>query len=178
MEVYMLERTGLVKFSGKDVTIVGSDIAVGQQAPEFHAQNNTWEMLPMLAATENKVRIISAVLSMETSVCDRETRRFNEEAASLSQDIAIIVVSTDLPFTLKRWCGSAGIDQVMVVSDHHDVEFGTQYGCLLKEPRILRRAVFVLDRKGKVVYSAYMPVLSDEPDYETVLASARNALNS
>jgi thiol peroxidase len=174
----VIERSGLVKFSGKEVTVIGNDIVVGQQAPEFHAHSLTWEVLPVLATTKNKVRIISAVLSLETSVCDRETRRFNEEAAKLSQDIAIIVVSTDLPFTQKRWCGAAGIDQVIVVSDHHDVEFGTNYGCLLKEPRILRRAVFVVDRQDKVVYAAYMPVLGEEPDYETVLASARNALQN
>ncbi|HMN58717.1 MAG TPA: thiol peroxidase [Anaerolinea sp.] len=172
----MLERTGLVKFGGKDVTVVGDDVKVGQQAPEFHAHSLTWEWQPMLETTKGKVRIISAVLSLETSVCDRETRRFNEEAASLSQDIAIIVVSADLPYTQKRWCGGAGIDQVMVVSDHREMEFGVKYGCLLKEPRILRRAVFVVDRSDKVVYAAYMAALGDEPDYETVLASARNAL--
>ncbi len=172
----MVERSGLVKFSGKNVTVVGSDMTIGKQAPEFHAQSLTWETIPVLESTKNKVRIISAVLSLETSVCDRETRRFNEEAAKLSQDIAIIVISTDLPFTQKRWCGGAGIDQVIVVSDHHDVEFGEKYGCLLKEPRLLRRAVFVVDRNDQVVYSAYMPVLGEEPDYETVLASARNAL--
>jgi len=174
----MLERTGLVKFGGKDVTVIGDDIKVGQQAPEFHAHSLTWEWQPMLETTQGKVRIISAVLSLETSVCDRETRRFNEEASSMSQDIAIIVVSTDLPYTQKRWCGGAGIDQVMVVSDHREVEFGEKYGCLLKEPRILRRAVFVVDRSDKVVYAAYMHALGDEPDYETVLASARNALKS
>lgn len=174
----MLERTGLVKFGGKDVTVIGDDVKVGQQAPEFHAHSLTWEWQPMLETTKGKVRIISAVLSLETSVCDRETRRFNEEAASLSQDIAIIVVSTDLPYTQKRWCGGAGIDQVVVVSDHREVEFGARYGCLLKEPRILRRAVFVVDRSDKVVYAAYMAALGDEPDYETVLASARNALKS
>ncbi len=171
-----MERAGLIQFAGKDAPILGSDVEVGQTAPEFTAHTLTWETLPMLAATSRKVRIIAAVPSLDTSVCDRETRRFNQEAANLSQDIAIIVISTDLPMTQKRWCGAAGIDQVQVVSDHLNVEFGLKYGCLMKDQRILRRAVFVIDRADKVVYAAYMPALGIEPDYEAVLAAAQAAL--
>jgi thiol peroxidase len=131
-----------------------------------------------LADTAGKVRIIAAVPSLETDVCDRETRRFNQEAAALGADIVILVISTDLPFTQKRWCGAAGVDQVIVLSDHMTADFGIKYGCLIKEARILRRAVFVVDRQGKITYAAYMPALGQEPDYAAVLAAARAALDA
>ncbi len=172
----MMERKGLIQFGGRDVTVVGEDIQVGQQAPEFTATTQTWERIPVLAHTEGKVRIIAAVPSLDTSVCDRETRRFNEAAAALGEDIVIVTISADLPFAQKRWCGAAGVDKVLVVSDHMEMEFGRKYGCLIKEVRLLRRAVFVVDRQGKVVYADYMPALGDEPDYEAVLAAARQAL--
>jgi thiol peroxidase len=129
-----------------------------------------------VADTAGKVRIIAAVPSLETDTCDRETRRFNQEASALGRDIVIEVVSTDLPYTQKRWCGAAAIEQVMVLSDHMTAEFGEKYGCLIKERRILRRAVFVVDRQDIVVYAAYMPALGVEPNYEEVLAAARAAL--
>ena len=172
----MKERTGLIKFGGKDATIVGEDLSVGDFAPEFQAQTADWSVVEMLAATSGKVRIIAAVPSLDTSVCDRETRRFNVEAAALGADVAIIVISTDLPFAQKRWCGAAGVEQVSVVSDHLNTEFGKAYGCLIKEVRLLRRAVFVVDKAGKIVYAAYMPTLGDEPDYNAVLQAAQSAL--
>lgn len=172
------ERKGLLQLAGQDATIVGADIQIGDEAPEFTAQTQDWQSIPVLASTKGKVRIIAAVPSLETTTCDRETRRFNQEAAALSEDIVVIVISTDLPYTQKRWCGAAGIDRVLVVSDHMDAEFGQKYGCLIKERRILRRAVFVMDRNNKVVYADYMPVLGQEPDYEAVLQAARNALAS
>lgn len=170
------ERFGLIKLGDKDATVVGDDIRAGQAAPEFTVQTLDWNTFHGLGDTQGKVRIIAAVPSLETSVCDRETRRFNEEAARLGKDIAVLVLSTDLPYTQKRWCGAAGIDQVTVLSDHMDADFGIRYGCLIKERRTLRRAVFVVDRAGKVTYAAYMPVLGDEPNYEEVLAAARAAL--
>jgi thiol peroxidase len=172
----MIERMGIMQHGGQDVTIVGEDIQVGQLAPDFTSQAFDWSLIQPLDATRGKVRILAPLPSLDTSTCDRETRRFNQEAANLDKDIVIIVISTDLPPTQKRWCGAAGIDQVMVVSDHMNVEFGTKYGCLMKERRWLRRAVFVIDRDGYVTYAAYMPVLGQEPDYDAVLAAARTAL--
>lgn len=172
----MLERKGLIQFGGKDATVIGDDLKVGQQAPSFKAHFQDWSFLDLLKLTRGKVRIIAAVPSLDTDVCDRETRRFNEEAAGLSKDISIIVISTDLPFAQKRWCGAAGISQVMVVSDHLKTSFGKKYGCLLKDHRILRRAMFVIDRKYKVVYVDYMKSLGNEPDYKAVLDAARKAL--
>lgn len=169
-----VERKGVFQLSGKDATIIGEDIQVGQKAPEFTAHNQSWEHVDMLAATEGKVRIIAAVPSLQTSVCDRETRRFNQEAAALGDEIAIITISVDIPIAQANWCGAAGIDKVLVVSDHYDVQFGEKYGCLIKERRQLRRAVFVVDQDGTVQYVDYMPTLGDEPDYDEVIAAAKN----
>ncbi|MFZ5821872.1 MAG: thiol peroxidase [Chloroflexota bacterium] len=171
-----IERTGLIQLAGRDATIVGDDIQVGQVAPDFSAHALDWSVVRGLADTQGKVRIIAAVPSLDTEVCDRETRRFNQEAAGLSKDIIIQVISADLPYAQKRWCGAAGVDQVMVLSDHQSAEFGEKYGCLIKERRILRRAVFVVDRQGIVAYAAYMPALGVEPDYSQVLEAAKAAL--
>ncbi len=170
------ERFGIVKFRGQAVTVLGPDLKPGDVAPEFSVQTLDWSLFNGLANTPGKVRIIAAIPSLETDVCDRETRRFNQEAAALSKDIAILVISTDLPYTQKRWCGAAGVDQVTILSDHMDADFGAKYGCLIKEVRVLRRATFVVDRAGKITYAAYMPALGEEPDYAEVLAAARAAL--
>jgi thiol peroxidase len=170
------ERFGLIKFAGNDVTVIGEDLNVGEKAPEFTVVKNDWSVVKGLKDSKRKVRIISAVLSLETGVCDRETRRFNEEASKLGKNIAILVISADLPFTQKRWCGAAGVDQVTTYSDSLKADFGKKYGCLIKESRVLRRAVFVVDKKRIVRYAAYMPALGDEPNYEEVLAAARDAL--
>ena len=172
------ERFGLIKVGGKDATVIGDDIQVGQTAPDFSAHANDWSVVRGLADTAGKVRIIAAVPSLDTDVCDRETRRFNQEAAALGADIVIEVISTDLPYAQKRWCGAAGVDQVKTLSDHYTAEFGEKYGCLVKERRTLRRAVFVVGRNDKVVYADYMPVLGNEPNYEEVLAAAKNALTA
>ena len=170
------ERFGLIKVGGKDATVVGDDLTVGKPAPEFTAQGLDWSVVHGLADTKGKVRVIAAVPSLDTEVCDRETRRFNLEAAALDKDIVIQVVSTDLPYTQKRWCGAAGVDQVMVLSDHMSADFGEKYGVLIKERRILRRAVFVIGRDDKLAYVAYMPALGTEPNYEEVLEAAKKAL--
>lgn len=171
-----LERFGLVKFKGKDVTILGADLKPGEIAPEFLVQSRDWSPFQGLADTQGKVRIISAVVSLDTDVCDRETRRFNQEAAALGKDVAILVISNDLPYAQNRWCGASGVDQVTVLSDHMTADFGLKYGVLIKEVRVLRRAVFVVDRTGHLTYVAYMPALGDEPNYAEVLEAARMAL--
>ena len=171
-----IERFGLIKVRGQDVTILGEDLKTGDAAPEFTVQSLDWSTFDGLARTAGKVRIIAAVPSLDTDVCDRETRRFNEEAVALGSEITILVISTDLPYAQKRWCGAAGVEQVIVLSDHMAADFGLKYGCLIKETRVLRRAVFVVDRKGKIVYLAYMPALGVEPEYAEVLAAARAAL--
>ncbi len=144
------ERFGLIKVGGKDATVIGDDVKVGQTAPEFTAHALDWSLVRGLADTKGKVRIIASVPSLDTDVCDRETRRFNTEAAALGKDIVIQTISTDLPYAQKRWCGAAGVEQVMVLSDHQNAEFGEKYGVLIKERRILRRAVFVIGRDDKI----------------------------
>ncbi len=177
-----LERFGLIEVGGKPATVLGADVAVGQPAPHFRAQVgfwkglDTWSEIDPLEATQGLVRVVAAVPSLDTQTCDLETRRFNTEAAALGDAIRIITISTDLPVAQKRWCGAAGIDKVVVVSDHVATEFGLSYGTLIKERRWLRRSVFVIDADGVVRYAAYMPKLGDQPDYDAVLAAARQLL--
>ena len=171
-----VERFGIVRFNNQDVTVVGKDLKKGDRAPEFTAIATDWSSVRALESTRGKVRIIGSLLSLNTSVCDEETKRFNQEAAGLSEDIAILMVSMDLPWTQKNWCGSTGVDRVITLSDHRDVDFGGKYGVLLKEPRILRRAIFVVDRDDRIVYADYMKVLGDQPDYTAVREAARRAL--
>lgn len=171
-----LERRGLISFDGEDQTIVGPDIVPGQTAPDFVAIAQDWNERNPLQETTGKIRILAAVPSLDTSVCDRETKRFNEEAVALGEDVNIFVISMDLPFAQKRWCGANGVDRVDTLSDHLMADFGSKYGTLIKEKRILRRAVFVVDRDDKVVYAEYLPVLGEEPDYDAVLTAAREAL--
>ncbi len=176
------ERVGLIELGGKPATVVGEDVKVGQEAPRFRAQvgswpeTDTWAEIDPLEATQGKVRILAAMPSLSTNVCDMETRRFNQEAASLGGDIYIIGVTTDLPTAQRSWCGAAGVERVMTVSDHMTTEFGVKYGVLLKERRWFRRAVFVVGKDDRVKYAAYMPALGVEPDYATVLAAAKQAL--
>jgi thiol peroxidase len=173
-----IERKGLMSFRGQEVTILGKDVKVGEQAPEFTAQRVDWSWMPALESTSGKVRIIGSLPSLSTAVCDRETNKFNFEATALSEEIEILMVSMDLPFTLSQWCAAAGVERVVTLSDHKNADFGRKYGVLLKEPRIFRRAVFVVDTSDKLVYVEYLPVLGEEPDYEAVLDAARRALNS
>lgn len=170
------KRKGLLQVGGKDATIIGDDIKMGQKAPDFVAFKTDWTPFKALKETNGKVRILAAVPSLDTDVCDREARRFNQEAAALGPDVAILVISTDLPYAQKRWCGAAGVEQVQTLSDSHKADFGRKYACLIEERRILRRAVFVVDRKGIVTYVDYMPALGNEPKYAEVLAAARKAL--
>ncbi len=170
------ERFGIIKFAGKEQTVVGADLQVGQKAPEFTVQKNDWSLAKALKETRGKVRILAAVPSLDTPVCDRETRRFNEEAGKLGKEVAVLTISMDLPVAQKRWCGAAGVDQVQTLSDVVKADFGKKYGTLMKEVRLLRRSVFVVDKKGIIVYAAYMPANGDEPHYDEVLAAARQAL--
>jgi thiol peroxidase len=172
----VLKRKGLIKYAGQEQTVLGPDIQVGQKAPNFIIQKNDWSISKGLSETKRKVRIILSVPSLDTAVCDRETRRFNEEASKLGDGVAVLVVSMDLPAAQKRWCGAAGVERVMTVSDANRADFGKKYGTLMKEVRLLRRAVFVVNKKGIVTYAAYMAANGDEPNYEEVLEAARKAL--
>lgn len=171
-----IERQGLLKFRGQDVTIIGEDIRIGVEAPDFTVMTKDWSWVKALESQKGKVRIVGSLPSLSTDVCDRETRHFNQAASSLSSDIAILMVSMDLPFTLNQWCAAADIERVITLSDHFKAEFGVKYGVLVKELRIFRRAIFVIDRDGITVYREYLPALGEEPDYGKVLEAAKNAL--
>lgn len=171
-----IERVGAIELAGKPATVVGAEVSAGMSAPSFTATASDWSSVDVLAASHGKVRILAAVPSLDTPTCDRETRRFNEEASRLDPDIVVYTISTDFPFRQKAWCGVAGVDRVITVSDVLTADFGTKYGLLIKERRYLRRAVFVVDKSGTITYAAYMPKLGDEPNYPEVLEAARAAL--
>lgn len=170
------ERNDFFKLGEKFATILGDDVKVGQIAPEFTSMLPGWKTINPLQYSKGKVIILCAVPSIDTETCDIETRRFNEEASNLSDDIIIYVVSTDFPFAQKRWCAAAGVDRVKLVSDVLEAEFGLKYGLLIKERRYFRRAVFIVDREGKLTYVNYIPILGQEPNYAEVLEEAKKAL--
>src|SRR5678815_1586324 len=148
-------RNDFFKLGDNFATIFGDDVKVGDMAPEFTSMLPGWRPINPLQESQGKVIILCAVPSIDTETCDIETRRFNEEASKLSSDIVIYTVSTDFPFAQKRWCGAAGVDRVKLVSDVINAEFGEKYGLLIKERRYFRRAVFIVDRMGKLTYVAY-----------------------
>jgi thioredoxin-dependent peroxiredoxin len=166
---------GLISFRGQDEPVVGFEMIPGTKAPDFLAVAKDWSEVYPLASTRGQVRILTAVPSLDTSVCDRETRRFNDEAAGVGGGVTIFVMSMDLPYAQARWCGAAGVDRVVTLSDHVYAEFGVKYACLIQSKRLLRRAVFVVDRTDIIRYAAYMPTMAEEPDYPAVLDAARRA---
>ena len=151
----MKEHTGRVTIHGNPLTLIGDLPEPGKKAPAFEVLNNDLEPVSSDKAMAGKVCVIATVPSLDTPVCDVETRRFNTEAAGLGADVAIFTISMDLPFAQKRWCGAAGIDRVTTLSDHRDAAFGKGYGVLIKELRLLARAVFVVDNKGSFAMSSW-----------------------
>ena len=171
----MEERAGVITMKGNPLTLVGKELKVGDPAPDFEVLDN--DLAPVrLSSFKGKVCVVSAVPSLDTPVCDMETRRFNEEAGKLGAEVRILAISMDLPFAQKRWCGAAGVDKVVTLSDHRDASFGTTYGVLIKELRLLARAVFVLDREGTVRYIQIVKEVTDEPDYNAVLEAVNKLL--
>jgi len=171
----MTERPGMVTLKGTPFTLIGNEINVGAKAPEFTVIDN--ELSPVrLNSYSGKVIIVSSVPSLDTPVCDMETRRFNQEASKLGDGVVVLTISMDLPFAQKRWCGAAGVSQVVTLSDHRDASFGNAYGLLIKELRLLARAVYVVDREGIVRYAELVKEIANEPDYDAVLAAVDKCL--
>ena len=157
------------------MALAGDELEVGDLSPDFEVLDN--DLSPVrLSSFRGKVCIISSVPSLDTPVCDMETRRFNEEAGNLGPDVVILTVSMDLPFAQKRWCGAAGVDKVITLSDHRGAAFGEAYGVLIKDLRLLARALFVIDREGVVQYIQIVNEVTDEPEYEAVLEAAKKLL--
>lgn len=162
-----------ITFKGNAVTLLGSEVKVGDKAPNFNVLGNDLSQVT-LDDSKGLVRLISVVPSLDTGVCDAQTRRFNEEAANLD-NVKILTVSVDLPFAQKRWCGAAGIDKVQTVSDHRDLSFGEAYGVAIKELRLLARAVFVIDSNDTVTYVEYVSEATNHPNYEAAIEAAKAA---
>ena len=171
----MNERSGIITFKGNPFTLLGPQLKVGDKAPDFAVVDNG--LAPVtLASSAGKVRIISAVPSLDTPVCDTETRRFNQEAAKLPGEVVVLTISLDLPFAQKRWCGAAGIDKVVLLSDYRERSFGQNYGVLIKELLLLSRAIFVVDAQDVIRYIQIVPEVTSEPDYAAVIAAAKSLL--
>ncbi len=166
-----VERPQAVTLKGNPLTLVGPELKVGDRAPDFTVV--TRDLKPFtLADTEGKVRIFSVVPSLDTPVCDTQTRRFNKEAGDLA-GTRIYTISMDLPFAQARWCAAAGVDRLVMLSDHRDASFGRAWGTLIKELRLESRAIFVVDEAGVIRYAQYVPEVSEHPDYDAALAAAR-----
>lgn len=164
-----------VNFKGNPVSLQGEEVKVGQAAPDFKVQKSSDLSDYTLATSAGKTRIVLAVPSLDTPVCDTETRRFNEEAAKLA-DVEVVCISMDLPFAQKRWCGAAGVENVITASDHRDASFGKGYGVLISGgplDRITARAVFVIGPDNVVKYAEYVPEIAEQPNYEAALAAVK-----
>lgn len=168
-------RNSTVKMRGNPLTLVGPEIKVGDPAPDFTVQKSLTEKLT-LEDLNDKVKIFNVVLSIDTPVCDKQTRKFNEEAASLGDEVEIVTFSVDLPFALSRYCGAAGIDKVKAVSDYKELSFGNAYGVLIDEFKLLTRAIFVVDKDNIIKYVEYVEEVTEEPNYDSALEAAKNLI--
>ena len=171
----MKERTGVITVKGNGVTVLGDEVKVGDKVGDFEVVADDLSGVKF-SSFAGKVRVIASVPSLDTPVCDAMTRRFNEEAAKLGDEVVVLTISMDLPFAQQRWCGAAGVKSVRVLSDHRSGSFGTTFGVLIKELRLLARAIFVVDGAGVVRYVQVVKELTDEPDYGAVLAAVKELL--
>jgi thioredoxin-dependent peroxiredoxin len=169
------ERQGLITFKGGPMTLLGAEVKVGDKAPDFKAVDNGMQ-LATLDSFRGKVKIISSVPSLDTPVCDMETRRFNEEAGKLPDNVVVLTVSMDLPFAQKRWCAAAGVEKVKTLSDYQSRSFGQAYGVVIKELQLLARAVFIVDDQDIVRYIEIVPEVTKEPDYDRALNAVKALL--
>lgn len=168
----MEEHSAAVTMHGNPLTLMGTVLNVGDTVPDIEVLDNDLNAVK-LSAFKGKICVISAVPSLDTPTCDVETRRFNETAGQLGDDVVILTLSTDLPFAQKRWCGAAGVDKVVTLSDHREAVFGSAFGVLIKELRLLARSIFVADRKGVIQYIQHVKELSEEPDYDAVIEAVK-----
>jgi thioredoxin-dependent peroxiredoxin len=166
-----MERQGATTLRGNPQTLVGPELKTGEKAPDFQAIDDSLKPVT-LASTGKGVRIFSVVPSLDTPVCDAQTKRFNEEAGKLP-DVSIYTISMDLPFAQKRWCGAYGVDHLKMVSDHRSGSFGEHYGTLIKDLRILSRAIFVIDQENTIRHAEYVKEVADHPNYESALSVAK-----
>lgn len=170
----MNERNGILTHKGRNLTLLGEIVAPGQKAPD--AELRALDQSPaFLSDYAGKVLLISAVPALDTYICDLQTKRFNEEAAALGEDVVVITISAEHPYNQRRWCGATGVDRLVVLSDHFDMSFGVAYGTWIKEYRLDQRSIFVVDRDGTLAYVEYVPEIAQHPDYDAALAAVRAA---
>lgn len=170
------ERAGVITMKGNARTLLGAEVKVGDKAPDFTVVANDLSEV-RLADTSGRVRLVSVVPSLDTGVCDMQTRRFNEEAARFPS-VDVLTISMDLPFAQARWCGAAGVERVKTLSDHRHASFGQAYGVLIKELRLLARSIFVIDPDDVVRYVEIVPEVTNEPDYAGALAAVGQVAGS
>ncbi len=167
------ERAGAVTMRGNPLTLVGAELASGNKAPEVTLLDN--QLRDFDLGGPGKVRIVSVVPSLDTPVCDLQTKRFNEEAPTLGDDIELLTISADLPFAQARWCTSNSANAIQTLSDHRSMAFGEAYGTLVKELRLDARAIFVIDRDGNLAHVEYVTEIAEHPDYDAALSAAKKA---
>lgn len=166
------ERTGVATLKGNPITLIGPELKAGDKAPDF-ALNKSLTETASLQDFADKVKLISVVPSIDTGVCDAQTRRFNEAAAALGDNVVILTVSVDTPFAQSRWCGAAGVDKVVMLSDYKNNSFGEAYGVLIKEFALDMRAIFVIDANDNIQYVEYLKEMTEHPDYDKAIAAAK-----
>jgi thioredoxin-dependent peroxiredoxin len=169
-----IERPNGTTLQGKPLTLVGPELKAGDAAPDFEAVDLGLQPVT-LAKTGNNVRIFSVVPSLDTPVCDAQTKHFEDAAAKL-EGMDIYTVSMDLPFAQKRWCSAFGVDRIKMLSDHKNASFGENYGTLIKDLRIESRAIFVVDKNNRIKHAEYVKEVGDFPNYDAALNAAKSAL--
>ncbi len=171
-----MERAAAVTLKGNPLNVIGPELKAGDRAPDFECVDTALKPVK-LADTGNAVRIFSVVPSLDTPVCDAQTRRFNEEAARLA-GVDIYTISVDLPFAQKRWCGAFGVDRIKMLSDHRQGSFGVAYGTLIKDLRLESRAIFVVDPANVIRHAQYVKEVTDFPDYDAALSVVRSLIGA
>lgn len=167
------ERSGAATFKGNPITLIGPQLKAGDAAPDFTVSKNLLEDVS-LKDYAGKIKLISVVPSLDTGVCDAQTRRFNEEAAGLGDDVVILTISADLPFAQARWCGAAGVDRVITLSDYKSRSFGEAYGVLIKEFQLDMRSIFVVDTNDTIIYVEYLGEMTEHPNYEAAIDAVKS----
>lgn len=166
----MPEVANRVTLKGNPVTLTGHEIQIGENAPDCTLIANDLSEVK-LSSFKGKKIVLSVVPSLDTPICDLQTKRFNKEAVKLEKDVIILTISMDLPFAQKRWCGATGSDKIRTLSDHRDATFGNAYGVLIKGMRLLSRSIFIIDVRGKIKYKQIVSEIASEPDYDEALAA-------
>lgn len=166
------ERTGVATLKGNPITLIGPELKIGDKAPQFTINKSLTESAT-LQDYAGKVKLVSVVPSIDTGVCDAQTRRFNEAAAALGDNVVVLTVSVDTPFAQSRWCAAAGIDKVVMLSDYKNNSFGEAYGVLIKELALDMRAIFVIDANDTIQYVEYLAEMTEHPNYEQAIEAAK-----